>query len=297
MTLKKIVHATVKVTVWPLILHFFPRLAVKIFYRMLFGRFPDFKNPRTFNEKLQLLKVGKYYNDPLVTGCIDKYRVKGLLENHFRAEGLKWAKVYAAFDSVEELFARGFDDYPESFVIKCNHGGGQNFICTDKNKINFAELKKILKEFFDEDYWKKHVEYQYRFIRKKVFVEEFLDNIDNTYKFYCFSGVPKFLYVSNPDKDGNPDVYLDFFDMDFNHLPISLEHHLHSETKIAKPENFDKLRETAKKLAGEFPFVRVDLYGRNGDIYFSEFTFMPTGGYMMLEPPETAEVWGSLLKL
>jgi len=295
----KCVKKSVKFTAWKIILRYFPRLAVKIFYRVLFGSFPDFKNPRNLNEKLQILKTGLYYNNPLVTDCIDKLQVKKLLDNHFRVAemGLKWAELYASFDTVEDFFAHGFENYPSKFVIKCNHGCEYNYICSDKNNIDKQELKKILETWIKDDYWKHHAEYQYRFIRKKIFVEEFLENTEYSYKFYCFNGEPQFLYVSSPDAMGNPDVYLDFFDMDFNHLPVSLAHHLQSSKKLEKPECFEKLRQIAVELSREFPFVRVDLYVGSGKICFSELTFIPTGGYMQVTPERILEKWGTFLKL
>lgn len=295
----KCVKKSVKCTVWKIILQCFPRLAVKIFYNVLYGHFPNFKNPRNLNEKMQILKTGLYYNNPLVTDCIDKLQVKELLKNHFHVAemGLEWAELYAGFDTVEDFFAYGFENYPSKFVIKCNHGSGYNYCCSDKNNIDTQELKKTLETWIKDDYWKHHAEYQYRFIRKKIFVEEFLENTEYSYKFYCFHGKPQFFYISSPDEKGNPDVYLDFFDMDFNHLPISLAHHKHSIKKLEKPECFEKLRQIAAALSSEFPFVRVDLYVGCGKISFSELTFIPTGGYMSLAPEETLEKWGSLLEL
>ena len=279
-------------------LHFFPQYAIKKVYKAVLGKKPDFKNPQTINEKLQILKIGAYYNNPFVSDCIDKYKVKELLRTHFKIEGLKYAALYAAFDSVEELLAHGFDNYPEKFVIKCNHGCGYNYLCEDKKKIDAAELKLVVTKWMQEDFWKKFAEYQYRFIRKKIFVEEFLPiKVDGTYKVYCFNGTPKFLYVSGADEQGNADVYLDFYDMNFNHLPISLCGHLHSPTPIEKPENFNKIIEFTKSLSKGFPFVRIDLYIIDGEIYFSEFTFLPTGGYMHLSPSDTAYEWGKLLNV
>ena len=287
-----------KYTVWPVILYFFPKAAVSIYYKLLFGRFPDLRNPRSINEKLQVLKTGQYYNNPFVSDCIDKYKVKEVLAKHFKIKDLKYAALYAAFDSADELIARGFDELPEKFVIKCNHGGGYNFICSDKNSIDKAELKKILTKWMKEEYWKVYAEYQYRFIRKKVFIEEFLENIGDTYKFYCFSGTPRFLYVSNPDAEGNPDVYIDYFDSDFNHLDVSLRHHLHSTAEIKKPPQFERMLEIAGVLSAPFPFVRVDLYTvGDSEIYFSELTFLPTAGYMDLTPPEAALQWGDFLNI
>ena len=297
--LLKCIKKCIKYTIWKIILWCFPSLATKIFYKVLFGKFPNFKNPCTINEKMQLLKIGEYYNNHLVTECIDKLLVKKLLVERFHVNeiGLKFAKLYNSFDTVTQLFDFGFESYPTKFVIKCNHGSGYNFICTNKNNIDEKELRKTLKAWMKDNYWEHHVEYQYRVINKKIFVEEFLENHGDTYKIYCFHGKPQFFYVSNPDEMGNPDVYLDFFDMNFNHLPISLAHHKHSLSKIEKPDCFDKLLLIATNLSKDFPFVRVDLYVASDNIYFSELTFLPTGGYMELEPEESLKKMGDLLSV
>ena len=279
-------------------LHFFPQSAIKKVYKAVLGTTPDFQNPQTINEKLQVLKIGAYYNNSFVSDCIDKYKVKELLQSHFKIDGLKYANLYAAFDTVEELLAHGFDDYPEKFVIKCNHGCGYNYLCEDKNKIDIADIRLVVGKWMQEDYWKRFAEYQYRFIKKKIFVEQFLPiKVDGTYKIYCFNGIPKFLYVSGADEQGNADVYLDFYDMDFNHLLVSLCGHKHSLKPIVKPHNFNKIVEIAKCLSQKFPFVRIDLYVIDDEIYFSEFTFFPTGGYMHLSPPDVAYEWGKYLNL
>ena len=279
-----------------LLVCYFPKIAVKRQYKLCFGVFPDLKDPKTINEKLQVLKLGEYYNNRLVSDCIDKYKVKDLLVNHFKVSGLKIAQLYAVFDNVDELINAGFERYPQKFVIKCNHGSGYNLLC-DKRELDTAEIRKCLEKWFKEDYWKIFVEYQYRFIKKKIFIEEYLENIGDTYKFYCFNGHPKFFYVSNPDEHGNADAYCDYFDMNFRHLDILLYGHLHSDRLISKPTCFNRLIEIAEYIAKDFPFVRVDLYVAGNDIYFSELTFIPTGGYMKLEPPKTPSEWGDLLKL
>lgn len=281
---------------WP-ILVYIPPITVRYMYRFIFGEFPDLKNPKTINEKLQVLKLGKYYNNNRITECVDKYKVKQLLAEEFSVKKLKFASLYAVFDSVESLMDYDFTTLPEKFVVKCNHGCGYNYLCLNKNTLDFNDLINKMKAYFNEDYWKNYAEYQYRFIKKKIFIEEYIEPINHTYKFYCFGGKVKFLYISNSDENGNVDVYLDYFDASFNHLPVSLQGHLQCQEKIVKPLCFDEMIEMAETLAREFPFVRVDLYESNGEIYFSEFTFFPTGGYMKLLPVGTDLEWGKYLKL
>lgn len=107
------------------------------------------------------------------------------------------------------------------------------------------------------------------------------------------------LYISLNDDNGKKDFYLDYFDMDWNHIDVQLSGHEHHPDykSITKPHNFEELKEMARKLCKEFPFVRVDLYDVGGKIYISEMTFVPTGGFMRLVPEEMTEKWGNWLEL
>ena len=148
-----------------------------------------------------------------------------------------------------------------------------------------------------EDFWKIYCEPQYKDIERRIIVEEYLGNDIQTYKFYCFNGKPMVLYISSNGENGEKDLYLDYYDMEWNWLPISLEGHEHAKAKTMKPKNFEKMIDVAENLSLDFPFVRVDLYNLDGRIYFSELTFIPTGGNMKLSPKSVLEEWGSWLQL
>ena len=154
-------------------------------------------------------------------------------------------------------------------------------------------------QWMRRDYWKEYGEVQYKYIKKKIIVEQFLGNEISTYKFYCFNGEPKVLYISSSDENGKQDFYIDYFDMDWNHMNVQLSGHEHHPDykSIIKPYNFEELKRTAYELCKDFPFVRVDLYDVGGRIYISELTFVPTGGFMRLTPEKVLEEWGSWLNL
>lgn len=273
---------------------YMPVLRTKQIYKRNFGKSLNLKNPLNVNEKIQYLKLNTYYKNPVVTTCIDKYKIREYLEQKGLADILP--KLYGAYDSADEI---PFSDLPESFVIKCNHGCGFNIICPSKSNLNIDQSKRLLKKWLKQDYWKEYAEVQYKFIKKKIIIEQFLGDNISTFKFYCFNGIPKVLYVSTNGENGEKDKYYDFFDMNWNHLDISLFGHLqradYREMKI--PPNFERMKQIACVLSQEFPFVRVDLYNIDGNIYISEMTFIPTGGFMRLTPKGTAEEWGSWLEI
>lgn len=265
-----------------------PKLGTSLNYKYSTGQWLDWNNPQDINAKINILKVTEYYNNPVVTKCIDKY----LIREYLKEKGLEelCPKLYGVYEKADEIDWNGL---PNQFAVKCNHACGTNIIVDDKSKLDFEAAKKQLDKWMKMDYWREG-EIQYKYIKKKIIIEEYLGAGEElkTYKFFCFNGEPKVLYISLDE-----DRFIDYYDMDFNKLPYSLPEHEHYPKTISKPENFDKMIEISKKLSKDFPFVRVDLYDSNGKIYISELTFVPTGGFMKIDPPNTLVEWGNWLKL
>lgn len=215
-----------------------------------------------------------YYNNPVVTQCVDKYRVRAYLEERGFANILP-KLIIGGITDPEEIRIH-WKDFPDSFVIKCNHGCGYNILVRDKSKVNVDKVVKQIAEWIKEDYWKYYCEPQYKNVKKCILVEQYLADDIQTYKFYCFNGNPKVLYVSENGPNGEKDLYLDYYDMEWNHLDLTLGDHLHAEKLTEKPKNLEEMVELARKLSEDFPFVRVDLYDVDGSVYFSELTFIPS---------------------
>lgn len=271
-----------------------PRLMTRIMYFYNFHRILNIKKPENINEKLQYLKLVIYYENPLITRCIDKYQVRSYIEEKGLSSLLP--KFIDVGTSVETL-RNNWHLYPEKFVVKCNHGCGYNILVSDKKSFDVNNVADTIQKWLYEDYWKIYCETQYKDIEKRFLVEEYLDDDIKTYKFYCFNGNPKVCYISTNGENGEKDLYLDYFDMEWNWLPITLEGHKHSAKKSDKPVSFEKMKDLATKLSDDFPFVRVDLYEVDGKVYFSELTFIPTGGNMKLTPKSVLDEWGDMLEL
>lgn len=272
-----------------------PNLTTRLMFLYNFKKPLNLKNPKDINEKLQYLKLKTYYNNPVITRCVDKSQVRGYLNEKGMSDLLP--ELYAGpFEKAEDILTV-WDKLPQKFVVKCNHGCGYNILVTQKDAEDKNRIVSQLNTWLKEDFWKVYCEPQYKFIPKRIIIEEYLADNIKTYKFYCFNGVPKISYVCSSGEKGEKGLYLDYYDMNWVHQDISLAGHLHSKTDIPKPLNYDGMVELAKKLSADFPFVRVDLYNVDGKIYFSELTFIPTGGNMKLEPKSAAEEWGSWLKL
>ncbi|MBQ4573411.1 MAG: glycosyl transferase [Clostridia bacterium] len=258
------------------------KLYLQIFYFSTTGKFINFKNPRGFNEKLQWLKV----NDrrPEYTQLVDKLAVRDHIEKVLGEEYLfpllgKWE----SFDEID------FQSLPEKFVLKCNHDSGSTKVIKNKSsltKADFEEMKEFYTERLKRDFFYAGREYPYKGIKPYIIAEQLM--VDETapqkaiddYKFFCFNGEPKIMFVAT---DRECDCRTDFFDMDFNHLEF-YNVHPNSDKTITKPEKFDEMKEIAAKLSKGMRQVRIDLYELNGKIYFGEFTFFHGGGFRLYQP-------------
>lgn len=262
---------------------------LKRLYKKRMGKELNLKDPQTFTEKLNWLKL--YDRKPEYTMMADKYAVREYIAEKIGEEYL--VPLVGVWDSVEEI---DFDSLPEKFVLKCNHDNGV-IICTDKSKLDIEKTKKELQYHLSRDYYKKCREWPYKDIERKIICEEYISQPGEVslidYKFFCFNGKVKLLFVAT---GRSVDTRFDFFDSDFNHLPI-FNVHKNADYNIEKPKNFKKMIEISEKLSKDIPHVRIDLYCLNGKVFFSEMTFHHFGGFHPLEPENWEYQLGDWLEL
>lgn len=229
-------------------------------------------NPKTFNEKIQWLKL--YDSTPLKTKLTDKYLVREYVKEKIGEEYLvSLLGVWDKFDDID------FNKLPDKFVLKCNHGCGWNVIVTDKSRFNTSEAKKKFDKWMNTNFaFCNGLELHYKNIEPKIIAEEYLENKNKDlydYKIMCFNGVPKFIGVDRNRFNGHS---RDIFDLNWNKLPMGILFKK-SSTKLDKPKNLKKMINLAKKLSEKFSLVRVDFYILNdGSIKFGELTFTPESG-------------------
>ena len=116
------------------------------------------------------------------------------------------------------------------------------------------------------------------------------------YKFYCFNGEPKFLYVSQ-GLEHHATAHISFMNMDWTFAPFYRTDYAPFASLPKKPVYFNKMCEFAGVLAKGIPFVRVDFYEINGQIYFGELTFYPGAGYTSFYPNEWDKKIGEWIQL
>lgn len=263
-------------------------------YRKKLNKKCNFKKPHSFNEKMQWLKL--HDRKAFYTDLSDKIKAKEIVTN-LLGEGYVIPTI-AVFDKVKDI---DVSKLPDRFVLKCNHDCGSVNICRDKSNFDVERVKKSLKNHLKYNYYNGFREWPYKNIKRKVFAEQYVESEDGTsmvdYKFFCFNGEPKFLYVSQ-GLENHATASISFFDLDGNRLPFkrsdfkAIEH-------FDKPEDFEEMKKIAKKLAefSQTKFIRIDLYTLNHKIYFSEFTFFPCAGFLPFDPIEADKDVGEMLTL
>lgn len=269
------------------------KLYLKILYRLMMGRKLNLNNPKTFNEKLQWLKL--YDRKPEYTQMVDKYEAKKYVASIIGEEYI--IPTLGVWDKFEDI---DFDSLPNQFVLKTTHGGGGSgvVICKDKTKFNIVDCKKRLNRSMKQNIYKTLREWPYKNIKPRIIAEEYIGtggDYINDYKLFCFDGEPKAILIAN-GRFVEPETYFDYFDMDFNHFPFK-QGGPNYHSKIEVPPLFNEMKDIAKKLSKGLAHVRIDLYEFKGNLKFGEITFFDSSGFEKFEPKEWAVTFGDWIKL
>jgi hypothetical protein len=258
-----------------------------LYFWKVHGYWPDFKNPRSFSEKIWNRML--FNRDPIWTMVSDKMRVREYVVSKVCSEYL--IPVLWSGDNPNEI---PFSKLPLSFVIKANHGCKYNIIVKDKTQLDVAGTKFKLKKWLETNYCQSSLvgaEWAYKNIDPVLMVEAFLDCNGTPpldYKFFCYSGRAEFLQVSF-DRFG--DASERFLDKDF--CAIDLWNGLKLfQGKIDRPDNYKEMVQVAETLALDFEFIRVDLYNVNGRIFVGELTCYPAGGIARFIPQKYDFIFG-----
>lgn len=265
------------------------RLYLKWMFKLRLGYKLNLNSPQTYNEKLQWLKLNYHNSD--YTRLVDKVAVKDFVA---RKVGKKFViPTIGVWDSVNDI---DWDSLPNKFVVKSTNDSGGVVVCSDKNKFDVNIAVNKLRKLGGRDYSKWSKEYPYKGVPHRFIAEEYIDDgqglID--YKFFCFDGVPRFLFVATGRQQG--DVRFDFFDINFTHLPV-INGHPNAIVPPKQPLNFETMLQVATKLSEGMPHVRVDLYNVNGEVYFGELTFFHWSGFVPFVPFKWDCIFGRYLKL
>ena len=263
---------------------------IKWQYRKEMGKKLDLKNPKSFNEKIQWLKLNS--RDERLGICSDKYRVRDYVKSRLGEEIL--VKLYSVYERVEDIVP---EDLSDSFVLKVTHGSGQNIICKNKKDMDWKHVFGLLKIYMSNNHYYRGRELAYKNITPRIICEEYLEENGRSpidYKFYCFNGQPQFVDVH---RDRFGDHRRNSYDLDWNLLPFEMNSVPHFHEEFPRPSFFEKMCRIAEQLAQGFILVRVDFYNINEKIIFGELTFYPGNGMLKFSPDVFDNVLGSYLQL
>jgi len=266
-------------------------LYLKMIFRARMGYPLNLKNPRTFNEKLNWLKL--YGNPQQYANLVDKYEVRQYISETIGEEYL--IPLIGVWDKFEDI---DFSKLPEQFALKCTHDSGSVVICTNKNAFDFNSVKRKLKKCLKQRMDYKRIEPQYKNVRRRIICEQYMVDESGTelrdYKVYCFNGKPKFIQVIFGRFTGSK---CNLYDIEWSYIPVARAFPTDPGVVISKPSRLEKMLDLAKILSGDYPFVRVDFYSIGDRVYFGELTFTPASGFGKFDPEEFDLEAGSWLEL
>lgn len=270
-------------------------LYLRLKYLQRVKKFLNLKAPKTFNEKLQWLKL--HDRNPEYTKMVDKYEVREYIKEKIGEEYL--IPLFGVWDSFDEI---DFDKLPEQFVLKCTHDSGGLVICKDKSKLDIEKARQKINRALKNNYYWHGREWPYKNVKPRIIAEKYMSNDGNIdteltdYKFSCFNGRVDNVMLCLERSTG--DVKFRYFDKEWNLLRYDVQGKaLQKGYTIPKPEKMDEMFELAGKLSEGIRYLRVDLYHSENKIYFGELTFFPQSGFDTDILKETDELFGSYLDL
>lgn len=242
-------------------------LYTKIRYFLKFRKILNINQPKTFNEKMHFLK---FKNFNIYSDLADKFKVRDYIQNKIDSSVL--AKIYWVGTNPNSV---PFDQLPSAFVIKCNHWSWYNIIIRDKLNVDKNKIIELLKKRMKEDYWRRHRELQYKYIEKKIIIEELLVDknfiVPIEYKVFCFNWLPEFVLLDYTNNDNIKKRCA--YDVNWNKLNFQIRYEYDDSQEINLWYNHNNIFDYAKKLSVWFSLVRVDFYICNNQIYVGEMTF------------------------
>lgn len=271
---------------------------LKIRFRARIGKWLNLKNPKSFNEKLQWLKL--YNRKPQYTNMVDKYAVKDYVASKIGEEFI--IPTLGVWDTPDQI---EWDRLPKQFVLKTTHGGGGCgvIVCKDKSNFDIVAANNILRRSLESDIYRTFREWPYKNVRKRIIAEKYMTDNEHEnepeqlkdYKFFCFNGK---MCCFKIDFDRFTNHKANYYNREADLLPFGEQICIPDYTrKIDKPENFDRMIEIVEILSQDIPFLRVDLYNIRGKIYFGELTFFPAAGMGKFTSDEWDMTLGSWIDL
>ena len=267
------------------------KLYIKVLFRLIFGYWMDFKNPRSFNEKLQWLKL--YDKRPEYVKLVDKYEAKRIVAEVLGEKSI--IPTLGVWDRVEDIT---FDQLPNQFVLKCTHDSGGLVICKDKTSLDIDKAKKKIAKCLKNNYYNEGKEWPYKKVPHRIIAEQYIeatkDNDLFDYKLFCFGGKVRFYKI---DYGRYIEHHANYYSLDGELLPFGEQSCMPTDRFFQKPKNFELMINYAELLSKGHPFMRVDFYNVDGEIKWGECTLYPASGFGIFIPDSWDMKLGEMLSL
>jgi hypothetical protein len=266
---------------------------IKFSYLVAMNEKLDLSSPRTFNQKLQWLKLNNQSEE--YSKVVDKYEVRDYIAAEIGQEYL--IPLLGVWDKAEDI---DYTTLPNEFVLKCTHNSGGVIVCRDKSGLDIEATNRKLNRLLKRRYYLYGREYPYKKVKPRIICEKYMDDgvgdLPNDYKILCFNGVPQNIMICSDRKNGHANYY--FFDFEWNFLPYNkVDKDLPADFTFPKPNGLEEMYQLSEKLSKPYVVSRIDFYEINGKVYFGEITLFPASGLDRDITRETDELFGSRINL
>lgn len=265
---------------------------LKLLYRLRFKEKLNLKQPKTYNEKLQWLKIND--RNPEYTNDVDKFAVRKKIEKIISPEVL--IPVIGVYDSFDNI---NFDKLPRKFVIKCTHGTHCSIVCKNKENFDVKDARKKIKKWLKHNYYYDTREWPYKNVRPRILIEKYIEESSGSltdYKFMCFDGKVKLILVHQDIHNEKGQHTLDIYTPEWKLTDIEWGIP-RSGKPIQKPKKLEQCIMISNKLSSGKPHVRVDLYIVDNSIYFGELTYYTAAGFKPFKNKEDDLLLGSWINI
>lgn len=254
------------------------RTYLKILYYAIMGRRLNLRQPKTFNEKLQWLKLNDH--NPDYSEMVDKYAVKKYIANKIGAEYV--IPTIGAWDRFEDI---DFDKLPNQFVLKCTHDSGGLVVCSDKSKLDILSAQKKIEHSLNSNYYYSGREWPYKNIRPRVIAEQYMADDLRDGRLFGSDRTPRMrmVYSQCSAADG---LREDFYDEAWNHLGVRRPANGNRILPGQRPKQYAQMKELSAKLWERMPLSRIDYFEIDEKVYFGEITFRTPGDIESFQPEE-----------
>lgn len=270
---------------------------LKLKFKKVFGYSLDLNNPKTLNEKIQYMKINVRRPEYLIFA--DKYKVRDYIRQKIGDKYL--IPLFSIHKRVDELQVDALPDTP--FIVKTNHDCSGGVIVKNKRDLDMVAMRNIVSFNLWNNHYYVSREIHYKNIERLILIEKLLvcsnGKIPNDIKINCFNGKAEFIYCSI-DREGKD--YRKIYDTDWNELDFkwgsksSMNSKFLGE-KLKRPKNLDEMLKISEVLSEGFPYLRIDLYDVDGDIYVGEITIYHGAGFDVIEPYSVDLKYGHMIDI